>query len=127
MRHTTGELQLPTATYYMCCRSSQNPPIPIPMCVVYLMLQQTQSGCFCFHVVNAHMREYTYVQKHMTLAGVHTTAGCLIDSTFHPLPSHDSGTNSTHLTAGLEPLNVNELVTISGHVPRIRSAASLIS
>ena len=73
------------------------------------------------------MREYMCVQKHMTSADVHTTAGCLIDSTFHPPSSQDSGTNSTHLTAGLEPLNVNELVIISGHVPRIRSAASLIS
>ena len=49
----------------------------------------------------AHMHVCMCMQKHMimTSADAHTTAGCLMDSTFHPSSSHDSGTNSTHLTA----------------------------
>ena len=57
----------------------------------------------------------------------YTSAGRLVDSTFHPSSSHDSGTNSTHLAAGSVPLNVKGFISISGWVPNILLAASLIS
>ena len=44
----------------------------------------------------------------------YTSAGCLVDSTFHPSSSQKSGTNSTHLAAGSAPLNLNGFISISG-------------